>query len=54
MFLPPRYFTETAFDPIAVVAGVIQTGIYADFGYIVCHPLRVRGAPLINAGSEST
>ncbi|ORX35703.1 ER lumen protein retaining receptor-domain-containing protein [Kockovaella imperatae] len=29
-----RYFTEGAFDPIAVVAGLIQTGIYADFGYI--------------------
>jgi hypothetical protein len=30
-----RYFTEGAFDPIAVVAGLIQTAIYADFGYIV-------------------
>jgi hypothetical protein len=30
-----RYFTESAFDPIAVVAGLIQTAIYADFGYIV-------------------
>ncbi|KAK4688094.1 ER lumen protein retaining receptor, partial [Tremellales sp. Uapishka_1] len=29
-----RYFTEGAFDPIAVVAGLIQTAIYADFGYI--------------------
>jgi hypothetical protein len=30
-----RYFTEGQFDPIAVVAGLIQTAIYADFGYIV-------------------
>jgi len=30
-----RYFTEGAFDPIAVVAGLIQTLIYADFGYLV-------------------
>jgi hypothetical protein len=30
-----RYFTDGAFDPIAVVAGLIQTAIYADFGYIV-------------------
>ncbi|RXK39354.1 ER lumen protein retaining receptor [Tremella mesenterica] len=29
-----RYFTEGAFDPIAVIAGLIQTAIYADFGYI--------------------
>lgn len=29
-----RYFTEGTFDPIAVVAGLIQTAIYADFGYI--------------------
>ncbi|OWZ78912.1 ER lumen protein retaining receptor [Cryptococcus neoformans Bt85] len=29
-----RYFTEGAFDAIAVVAGIIQTVIYADFGYI--------------------
>lgn len=33
--LTTRYFTEGAFDPIAVVAGLIQTAIYADFGYIV-------------------
>lgn len=26
---------DGAFDPIAVVAGLIQTAIYADFGYIV-------------------
>jgi hypothetical protein len=36
--LIPRYFTEGAFDPIAVVAGLIQTAIYADFGYIVSLP----------------
>jgi hypothetical protein len=31
----PRYFTEGAWDPIAVFAGIIQTALYADFGYIV-------------------
>lgn len=32
-----RYVTEgsRSFDPIAIVAGIIQTIIYADFGYIV-------------------
>lgn len=34
-----RYFTEGAFDPIAVVAGIIQTALYADFGYIVRQPV---------------
>ena len=34
-----RYFTEGAFDPIAVIAGLIQTAIYADFGYIVSRRL---------------
>ncbi|WOO80666.1 ER lumen protein-retaining receptor [Vanrija pseudolonga] len=29
-----RYITEGQFDPIAVTAGIIQTAIYADFGYI--------------------
>ncbi|TYJ57751.1 hypothetical protein B9479_001605 [Cryptococcus floricola] len=29
-----RYFTEGKFDSIAVSAGIIQTLIYADFGYI--------------------
>jgi hypothetical protein len=33
--LTHSYFTEGAFDPIAVTAGIIQTAIYADFGYIV-------------------
>lgn len=37
-----RYFMDGAFDPIAVVAGLIQTAIYADFGYIVSAP---SGAP---------
>jgi ER lumen protein retaining receptor len=33
-----RYITEgsRSFDPIAITAGIIQTIIYADFGYIVC------------------
>jgi ER lumen protein retaining receptor len=29
------YFSDGVFDPIAVTAGIIQTAIYADFGYIV-------------------
>lgn len=29
-----RYFSEGHFDPIAVIAGLIQTGLYADFFYI--------------------
>ena len=29
-----RYFAESYFDPIAVVAGIIQTVLYSDFFYI--------------------
>ena len=29
-----RYFAESHFDPIAVVAGLIQTVLYSDFFYI--------------------
>ena len=29
-----RYFSEGHFDPIAVLAGLVQTGLYADFFYI--------------------
>lgn len=29
-----RYYVETFFDPIAVVAGVVQTVLYADFFYL--------------------
>ncbi|BEJ13811.1 hypothetical protein CspHIS471_0309850 [Cutaneotrichosporon sp. HIS471] len=29
-----RYFADGSIDPIAVTAGIIQTAIYADFGYI--------------------
>lgn len=28
-----RYFVDDTFDPIAVVAGVVQTVLYADFFY---------------------
>ncbi|CAD6568264.1 MAG: endoplasmic reticulum retention protein, partial [Cyphobasidiales sp. Tagirdzhanova-0007] len=28
-----RYFTEDTVDPIAIVAGIVQTGLYADFFY---------------------
>ena len=28
------YFTEDTVDPIAVVAGLVQTGLYIDFFYI--------------------
>lgn len=29
-----RFFVENHFDPIAVVAGIVQTGVYCDFFYI--------------------
>jgi len=29
-----RYFTEGSVDPIAVTAGIIQTGLYLDFFYV--------------------
>ncbi|PIO61869.1 ER lumen protein retaining receptor, partial [Teladorsagia circumcincta] len=29
-----RYYTENFFDPIAVVAGIVQTVLYADFFYL--------------------
>ncbi|KAH8918297.1 ER lumen protein retaining receptor 2 [Atractiella rhizophila] len=29
-----RYFSEATVDPIAIVAGLVQTGLYADFFYI--------------------
>jgi len=29
-----RYFTEDSVDPIAIVAGIVQTCLYADFFYI--------------------
>ena len=32
--LVDRYFTEGSVDPIAVVAGIVQTALYLDFFYI--------------------
>jgi len=29
-----RYYTESVVDPIAVTAGIVQTGLYIDFFYI--------------------
>lgn len=29
-----RYYTETFLDPIAVVAGIVQTVLYTDFFYL--------------------
>ena len=29
-----RYFTEDVVDPIAVTAGLVQTGLYIDFFYV--------------------
>ncbi|CAG7854649.1 ER lumen protein-retaining receptor [Serendipita indica DSM 11827] len=29
-----RYWTEGSADPIAIVAGLVQTGLYADFFYV--------------------
>lgn len=36
-----RYFAEGQFDGIAVTAGIIQTAVYADFGYIVSFSKRL-------------
>ena len=35
-FLPDigSYYTEGSIDPIAVIAGLVQTGLYLDFFYI--------------------
>jgi len=38
-----RYFTEDSVDPIAIVAGLVQTCLYADFFYSASYmPTRVR------------
>jgi hypothetical protein len=29
-----RYYSEGSVDPIAVIAGIVQTGLYADFFYV--------------------
>jgi ER lumen protein retaining receptor len=29
-----RYWTEGIVDPIAVTAGIVQTGLYLDFFYV--------------------
>jgi len=29
-----RYYTDSQVDPIAVTAGIVQTGLYLDFFYI--------------------
>jgi len=29
-----RYFAEGTVDPIAIVAGVVQTALYVDFFYV--------------------
>lgn len=29
-----RYYTETFYDPIVIVAGIVQTVLYADFFYL--------------------
>jgi len=29
-----RYFTEDTLDPIAICAGLVQTGLYLDFGFV--------------------
>lgn len=34
-----RYFADDTVDPIAVVAGVVQTVLYGDFFYSECHTL---------------
>ena len=34
LILLPRYYTEGVVDPIAVTAGILQTGLYVDFFYV--------------------
>lgn len=34
LFLLRRYFTEDTVDPIAIVAGLVQTALFSDFFYI--------------------
>ena len=34
LILYVRYFSEGTVDPIAVIAGLVQTGLYLDFFYI--------------------
>jgi hypothetical protein len=29
-----RYFADGIVDPIAIVAGIVQTGLYVDFFYV--------------------
>ncbi|KAG9312131.1 hypothetical protein JVU11DRAFT_7419 [Chiua virens] len=29
-----RYYTKDEVDPVAVVAGLVQTGLYLDFFYV--------------------
>ncbi|KAM5441615.1 endoplasmic reticulum retention protein [Microsporum ferrugineum] len=38
-----RYFSDGYFDPIAVVAGIIQTVLYADFFWIYFHKSVFKG-----------
>jgi hypothetical protein len=56
--LTSSYFAEDgSFDPIAVTAGIIQTAVYADFGYIVstAQLLRVCGTcPAAVMGGRSS
>lgn len=42
-----RYYVEEFFDPIAIVAGIVQTVLYADFFYLYI----TRGMPLSLRGS---
>lgn len=34
LLLSLRYFAEGTVDPIAVTAGIVQTGLYLDFFYV--------------------
>jgi hypothetical protein len=36
LFCTSRYFTENQVDPISVVCGLVQTGLYLDFFYSEC------------------
>uniref|UniRef100_A0A914GR76 ER lumen protein-retaining receptor n=1 Tax=Globodera rostochiensis TaxID=31243 RepID=A0A914GR76_GLORO len=41
-----RYYTETFYDPIVIVSGIVQTVLYADFFYIYVTRVVKEGAKL--------
>uniref|UniRef100_A0A914V029 ER lumen protein-retaining receptor n=1 Tax=Plectus sambesii TaxID=2011161 RepID=A0A914V029_9BILA len=41
-----RYYVEDFFDPIAIVAGIVQTVLYADFFYLYITRAKTQLLPL--------